>query len=336
MKKPIAIISNDWHIDESNLEEILGLTSQKIKLAYSLNVKSLILLGDIFRERKSQKEIVLNAFKKCLDLALVNGLKIIAIPGNHDKTNYESYESFLDPFSSHPALRLITKAEVVELENVKCCFIPFFTDEIWLNEFNQIKESYDILFSHIAVNGSVNNNKTKVESSITPSLFKKIKQVFLGHYHNINEPVPNIIHLPSLKQNNFGEDTYKGFTVLYDDCSFNIEQSEFKKYQTIRINGVELTKKREQEIIDLFESQDLFLRLIIEGESKVVKALNFDNLRRKGIKVVPMLTEITVSEGQVKNVDYSEQESILSAFRDFCLQSDIDFEIGVNYIKSLE
>lgn len=336
MKNPIAIISNDWHIDESNLEEISGLISQQIKLAKSLNVKVLVLLGDIFKERKAQKEIVLNAFKKILDLIFENGLKIIAIPGNHDKTNYESYESFLDPFSSHQAFQLIRESEVLNLSGVNCCFIPFFTENIWVQEFEKITTSYDILFSHIAVNGSINNNKTKVESSITPARFKKIKQVFLGHYHDTHEPASNIVHLPSIQQNNFGENTLKGFTVLYDDLTFEIKQSSFKQYETIQINGLELTKSKEQQIIESFTSQSLFLRLIVNGDSNIIKSLNFEDLKKVGIKVCPMLTDIIIDKnGETRNVDYSEQETLINAFNNFCIEKGIDFETGVSYIKSL-
>ena len=234
MKKPICVCSNDWHLDESNLGEIPGLISQQIKLAKSWGVEVLVCLGDIFQSRKAQKESVLNCFKSILDEIHRNKMTLFVIPGNHDKTDYKSYSSFLDPFSTHPAIKLITSTTKASFSSMECYFIPFFEEQMWLEEFRKIKDPYNILFSHIAVNGSVNNNRTKVESTITPSLFKGVN-VFLGHYHNYQDVTPNIHHLPSLKQNNFGEDINKGFTVIYDDSSFEIINSEFTLYHTFNI-----------------------------------------------------------------------------------------------------
>ncbi|NCB03593.1 MAG: hypothetical protein EOM67_15790, partial [Spirochaetia bacterium] len=76
MKKPITIISNDWHLAESNLEVIPGLVLQEIELAKRLEITTLVGLGDFFQERKAQKEAVLNTFKKCLDLIHENGMKL--------------------------------------------------------------------------------------------------------------------------------------------------------------------------------------------------------------------------------------------------------------------
>lgn len=336
MAKPIAIISNDWHLNESNLDDVLGLIVQKINLAKSLHVNILIGLGDLLQERKSQKEIVLNTLSKILDLIEEAGMTLIAIPGNHDKTDYASTESFLTPFVTHPAFDLITIADVRRISSIKCCFIPFFSESVWVENFSKIKEPYDILFSHTAVNGSINNNNTKVETTITPALFKGIKQVFLGHYHNVHEPAPNIIHLPSIQQNNFGENDFKGFTVLNDDLSFEIKPSIFKKYINLKINGLKLTSQKIQEIIRYFNTNDIYLRVIVEGDSNIIKALNLEELKRNGIKVFPMITDFIVSNGQSKNVDYSEKETLIEVFKVFCIEKNIDFETGIDYIKNLK
>ena len=335
MKRPIVVISNDWHLAESNLEVIPGLVLQKIELGKKIGVSTLIGLGDFFQERKAQKEIVLNTFKKCLDLIHENGMELIAIPGNHDKTNYSSYSSFLDPFSSHPSLTLIRDCTQVELSGVKCCFIPFFEDSIWLEEFKKVPSTCEVLFSHTAVSGSVNNNKTKVESSITPTLFKKLKQVFLGHYHDPHSPAVNIHHLPSLQQNNFGENKIKGFTVLYENLETETVISDFLSYETIQIDAPLLTTSKIKEIISSFSPEKGFLRLKILGQSNIIKSLDLEEMKRVGIKVVPIMTDVGTQGEAIVKVDYSDSDSLLEVFGTFCKENDLSFEIGVSYIKSV-
>lgn len=329
MKTPICVCSNDWHLDESNLGEIPGLISQQIKLAKSWGTKNLVCLGDIFQSRKAQKESVLNCFGAILDLIQQNDMILWVIPGNHDKTDYSSYSSFLDPFSTHPALKLITTTRKVSFGSVECYFIPFFEEQVWLEEFKKVQTPYNILFSHIAVNGSVNNNRTKIESTITPSLFKGV-EVFLGHYHNYQDVTPNIHHLPSLKQNNFGEDVNKGFTVIYDDCSFEIINSEFTLYHTfnIRVDDPDF-KQRMSEYIKLTTSCKVKVK--ISGPRSEIKGVDLDIYKAMGIKIDTIFDELVV--GEIKQIDLSDSNTILDHFQIFCQENDINFNIGCEYLK---
>jgi len=331
MKKPICINSNDWHIDEKNLEEIPGLISQKIKLAKLLSVNTLVCTGDIFQSRKAQKESVLNCFKSILDEIEENNMTLIAIPGNHDKTDYRSYSSFLDPFSTHPALKLITEATNYKINNIDCAFIPFFEEDIWLEEFSKLKQPYSILFSHIAVNGSINNNKTKVESTLTPKLFKDM-EVFLGHYHDYHDVTPNIHHLPSLKQNNFGENINKGFSVIYDDSSFDIINSDFKQYLTfnIRVDDSDF-KKKMTEFAKYLENNNVKIK--ITGPRSEIKGIDFNIYKSIGMKIDTIFDELIIEDS--KQIDLSDKNTILDHFKLFCQERDIDVNEGLSYLNKV-
>ena len=182
------------------------------------------------------------------------------ISGNHDKTNYDSKESFLDQFQYHPALKLngLLGGIPFRNSNIFLHFIPFFSNDLWIEKFEEliVREEIlststsirHILCSHIAVQGSQNNDGTIVESNIKHTMFKDFYKVFLGHYHN-QQRINNIFHLPSLQQNNFGEDEDKGFTVLYDDGSHELIKSNFKPYRKIKIDVDKASKKEINEVI---------------------------------------------------------------------------------------
>ncbi len=327
--KPIGVISNDWHISEENLGEIPGLISQQIDLAKSIKTNNLICLGDVFESRKSQKEVVLNCFGKILDMIYQSGMILYMIPGNHDKTDYSSYSSFLEPFSSHPALKLMNTFTEVELNGVSCSFMPFFETEIWLDILSQNKLNSKILFSHIAFNGSVNNNRTKVESNITPKMFKGV-EVFLGHYHDYHDVAPNIHHLPSIRQKNFGENLNKGFTIIYDDLSFEIVNSKFKQYHTyeVDIRNPEF-KKLMTEYCKETESKNI--RVIVSGSKSEIKSTDLDLYKTSGIKIETLINELVLKDS-IK-VDLSNKDTLLEHFKKFCLERDLVYEEGEEYLK---
>src|SRR5690606_13354795 len=103
-EKVVAVVATDWHLKRDNIDEIKDLVVQKCKLADELGTDLLICLGDVFDSRKSQELSVLSAFNDILDIILRENKKMIVVPGNHDKVNYSSIQSFLDPFTYNPSI----------------------------------------------------------------------------------------------------------------------------------------------------------------------------------------------------------------------------------------
>lgn len=337
--KPITVISTDWHIEEGNIEQVLDLIDQKIKLAQSLNVKKLICLGDVFDSRKAQKQVVLNCFSEILDKIGQARMELHVIPGNHDKTDYTSKISFLSPFLYHPSLYLYSEAFLNK--DLGFLFIPFFSEEIWIEKLKKVSKEKDLknitLFSHIAVNGSVNNDGSKVESKINSSLLSPFKKVFLGHYHDAQQPFVNTYHLPSIKQKNFGENPEKGFTVLYDDGSTNFVKSKFKEFVTISIDSSNL----DSETLNRIQEEDFSgvnVRVELSGTNEEIRSLNLNKLKSKGIKIKTKFSEIEEGILNAKNgktLDFEQDSEILKAFEEFCNLKSLNKEEGIYFLKKL-
>lgn len=171
------IISTDWHLKPSNIEEITELQRQELNVAEDNGITDHVWLGDIFDSRISQRQDVLNAFSSILDMYARMGHTVYCIPGNHDKSDYSSDRSFLDAFKYHKGFRLITDLDAFEIGGVICYFMPFFDNAIWLKGMGDVLKEKNhkthVLFTHIAFQGSRNNDGSEVESDIKPSLFKK-------------------------------------------------------------------------------------------------------------------------------------------------------------------
>ena len=348
-KQPLTVFSTDWHIKDDNVEEIVDLIRQQCELAKKLGVKMLICLGDVFNSRKSQTLLCLNTFGRILDIIQENGLILYCIPGNHDKTDYESEESFLDSFQHHPNLFLIRLAAGVPFKehNLFLHLIPFFKEEIWLNKYQDLKDylgkfnkdEIHILCSHIAVVGSRNNDGTRIDNGISPTIFKAFDSVLLGHYHDMQQPAKNIFHLPSIQQNNFGENSEKGFTVLYSDGSHELVKSKFKEYIKVKIDVDKVSKKELNDLVTEYsdKTKDNYVRFILEGTEDKIKSLNKDVLQSSGIDIKTVNKEIENVSVDFDTVEIKKytKDDLLDEFQMFCEEYDKDCEEGIKYLNTI-
>lgn len=334
--KALAVNSADWHIKPNNTEQIIGLIQQKITLAKRLKVDKLICLGDVFQSRQAQPLSVLKCFEYILDLIKEAEMTLYCIPGNHDKTDYSSENSFLDQFSWHPALKLTKVNDKLTLvEGLRIHLLPYFEEGKWVDKLNDVnlgllKKGKNILLSHQALSGSVNNDSSKIENSIKPSLFKDFYKVFLGHYHNQQQIGKNIFHLPSLQANNFGEDNEKGFTILYDDGSHELVNSEFPEYHTIKVNLDKMTKKELNELkkdgATLIKDSGANIRFKFEGSEDKVKAIKQEEFTAFGIDIKKIHKSVikSVEKAKIGEVVTYNDETILEKFDIFCEEEKYD------------
>jgi exonuclease SbcD len=342
MKKAISILSTDFHLKPSNIVEIYNLVKQQCELAKEKNIEVLCFLGDIFDNRISQRMEVLNIFEKILQLVESYDLKLYIIPGNHDKTLYDQKESFVDPFKFHPNVRVFDLAGGVNFEKIYLHFIPFFSTNEWLRILENLLETQvdksnvkkQVLLSHIAVTGSQNNDGAFVETPIKVSTFKVFDLVLLGHYHNMQQIGRKIHHIPSIRQNNFGEDNKKGFTILYDDATIEFIKSDFKEYVQVNIDLDLITKEKLQNLKEEYQKSRNHIRFNFSGGEAKIKALDVSEFTSIGIDVKRSSKEIDESVLEVENKEFVQfnKDTILKAFEEFCIQEKLDFNTGKKYI----
>lgn len=341
MPKPIAIQINDIHLKKENIDTVKDISNQLISTCKELNVSNVIIAGDVFDSRTSQRLEVLNAFLYILDNFQIHNIHCYVIAGNHDKTRYDSEDSFLDAFCYHPAMTLFRNYNVKEIGGVNFHFMPFFEEKMYLDIYNTNntkegkKEAKNALITHIAITGSRNNDGTLVESSLNVELFQDFNKVFSGHYHDYQVIKDKFIHCPSPYQANYGEDEKKGFTVIYDDLSYEIKVAEFKRFKKVKINIDDTNKKELDELLKQYSKSEDNIRFEIVGSESKVKALQKDRFVAAGIDVKTKVKEINDS------LIYAESEEIVSydtssikeAFKEFCEDNELNYEEGLKYLN---
>jgi exonuclease SbcD len=339
MKQPIALFLTDTHLSENNIDVVKSVFSQSIKKAKELGFDRIFHLGDIFHSRKGQIVNNLNGFTAILDEFKETGLKLVVIPGNHDRQQYDSVDSFLDPYEHHPAMELIRHCAGYPLtKEVFLSMLPFFEDDMYIERFKEMQEHgsklvKNVLGTHIGVQGSVMNSGIKVESSITPSLFKDFDVVLIGHYHSPQELAEGRIkYIGSSLAHNFAEIGEKGIVALYDDLTIETIPLKSPKYTTFEISANDINLK---DIADLKEEKETtgdFFRIVLTGSEKDIKSFNKQDLQNAGIKVE--IKEDKVDRVELESrIEPFDATSLTHEFSVFCEKNKLSLEEGQKYFK---
>jgi len=338
--KKIAILISDIHLTKLNSDSILSLIKQIKVYAKENQINNIIIAGDIFQSRVGQPLPTLLGFQKIL--YCLKDFQIFAVPGNHDKQDADSEQSYLDVYNEFSNFFLANKQVVVEIENLSVCFLPYFKTQMTerLKSLIDSVEGDKILISHFSANGAKNNDGSVVEDGVSPSLLKPFKNVFLGHYHNRQQIGNNIHYIGGLCPQNYGEDNKKGFIVLYDDGSFEYQSLNFKKYiKKVFVLG-EVGLEEIQEAKEKYANSENFVRFVFKGSDDQLVQIDKKQFEKVGIDVKKEDIKITKSIEVVQEIVFEgfNKSSIIESFHQFCEDNKIKknkMSTGLCYLKKL-
>lgn len=330
MKEPIAIIFNDAHLKTGNEADVIRSVKHLIKEAKALSITDLIFAGDLFDSRSFQRQSVLQAFDQILEMIEKAGMTLYLFPGNHDKTVYASYDSFLDIYKHYPCVVFNRELSVIELEGVSITLLPFFSDDMLIPMLEEA-EGTDILISHFEMAGSTHLGKISEKSSINKKLLSKFTKTYLGHYHNHHEITKDIVHLPSLRQSNFGEDDNKGFSVLYKDLSYEIINGDFKKYKKVVVDANKTSAKDISELINKYRDSSDSIRFEFIGDESKLKAIDKSQFKGSGIDIkLKFDVNYEIKEIETPTViEHYGKDQVKDAFKVFCNDKGYDYQEGI-------
>ena len=335
-KKPLCVVFNDVHIKTGNEEDVINSVRFMIGYCVDNGIKDLLCNGDIFDSRSFQRLSNLKCWNTCLDLFQGAGLVCHVNVGNHDKTRYDSEDSFLDPFEHHPAMVLYKSIVSLELFGKKVTMSPYFDDNILVSQLEE-SDGGDILFGHWEMAGSTNLGRVSEKVTINEKLLKKWKKTYLGHYHNYHEITKDIVHLPSLRQANFGEDDTKGFSVLFDDLSYEIVLGQFKRFTKIVINVDDTNSADIKELIKTHKNSKDTVRFEFIGEESKLKALNKGQFSDTGIDIkVKYSVKYDFDDPGIEApeiIESYDKDKVIDAFKEFCKEKDYDVKSGMSLLE---
>ena len=350
MKKPIAIIWNDVHLKNGNEESVLDAFNYMLVKAKELGIARLeeeikvllipkdpedsknavvelragtggdeasIFAGDLFDSRTMQRLKVLQTFDKMLENLSKAGMSVDLISGNHDKTIYASYDSFLEQYRYHPGVNYYKGITELEYDGIKFTYAPFFSDDMLIPMLEESKGG-DVLISHFEMQGSTHLGNVVEKSVINEKFLSKWKKVYLGHYHNHHEITKDIVHLPSFIQASFGEDDNKGFSVLYDDLSYSIIKGRFRRFKKVSINLDTITPSDIKELLKTHENSPNSIRFDVS----IFKDTNIDVKKKYEQKF-----DFEQDE-KPSIIEKFDKKSVQDSFEKFCEQKKYNHKEG--------
>lgn len=264
MKTPIAFLLTDTHLSPFNISLVEKLFQEGVDICKKKNIKTFIHLGDFFETRASLTYEVLNSATKIFELLNNSGISIHIIAGNHDRP-YVGKNSYLSLFQSFfkniHIYEEISKCEYSDIFNF--IFLPnhdkCLEDKLKNVDFDSfLKGKKNILFAH--------HQFTEIPVEIQ----SKFDLILMGHLHDKEKISKKVLYIGSGYQQNFSEDSDKGFTILYDDLSLKQIKSNFKEFFVQKVDLNTFTEFEIKEFIKNFRNSnpDKFLRIVLEGINK--------------------------------------------------------------------
>lgn len=342
LRIPISILLTDTHLHKSNVELVKDIFRQAIKICKELKINRIFHIGDFFTSREAQPLYVLLEAKEIFNEIKEAGLFLYIIPGNHDKTDLESTESYLHAVEKNDHINLIDDAAYIyagEDDKTNVIWLPYFKEKgSYLSKLEQAskltkKGKCNILLTHIGVNGVMNNDGSSVENNLKQEAFEKFDKVFVGHYHN-QQDCGKINYIGSAYQANFGEDDIKGFTILYENGYTEFIKSKFPEFVKLKINIDDVINGEIPKHL-LKESND-HIRVILTGDKTKLQAYNKQSLIDNGIDVKYESDEVKNGIENSDEIIVFDRKNINSAFKKFVKENEInDPEFGLKYLEQI-
>lgn len=343
MKHPIALLMNDLHISKDNISEFQKNWDEALDICKNNDIYDIIIGGDVFTARAAQTLSVLLAVKKCYLKATKQEIILTIAEGNHDLVNQELLEGYNHIFSPYKDVDVVDDFKVVRWDDCDYALavMSYFPEKgSFYKRLEELKDklksngislSQTILYIHEEIVGCLGNFDTG--NACEQSWFDGFKSVLVGHIHNRTFIRGTVIeYIGSSRQNGFGEDEEKGYTMLYDDGSYEFIKNEVNtRYKNIEVDYKDLDSVKEM------SDKRYKVKLKVHCTDAQTKLVDKKSLLNK-VSKVELLTEKTkaveVNDSDI-NVKF-DKSSIISTYVDFCNEKEVDSKLGVEYLKKID
>lgn len=335
--QPLLILITDTHLNHKNIDLVISIFRQTIDHGKIRGLKTIYHAGDIFDSRKHQTLSTLKAFALILQMFEDEGMTLRAIPGNHDKPDYFSPNSYLDVYQKYSSLDLIREGDYFLEGDWIIHMIPFFDEKesypFYLKKYiEQNKPSpkqKNLLITHIAVDGVKNNDGSEIEETFDIKIFKDLfDKVIVGHYHN-KQTVGNITYCGSAYQKDFGEDEKKGMTIMYSNGELEQVELSAPKFETVKIDLNKITPEELDKKLKLYQNTPDNVRFKFSGTKEKLTSLNREKFKKAGIDIKTEQDDPEIDLDYATLIDFTgfDKKKIIIEWNEFTEKHKIDKQI---------
>lgn len=338
-KNPIALLLNDIHISKDNIPEFQKNWNEAITICKEKGISDMIIGGDLWLSRSAQTLSVLMAVRQAIIKATNEGLSLTIAEGNHCKVDQESVLGYSHIFSEYPNVYVVDEYSIIDISDDAVLYVMSYFPEngSFTERLNKMlatdvdKDKYNVLYIHEGIRGGL---ATPSDDELPASLFSSFDAVLVGHYHNRNKIAgTKIEYIGSSRQHNFGEDEEKGYTLLYDDGSYEFVKNKVN----IRYKVIDLNLDDIQGNLNL-QCDGYKVKARIRCNSTQTSAIDKQKLIEMGCTKVEIVTEdqeATVSASHTLEHKF-DKNGIKSEYTSFCADKGIgNVEMGLHYLDKI-
>lgn len=335
---------NDLHVSKDDISSFVANWNEALTLCGQLGILEIAIGGDLFQSRVSQTLDVLLAVHDILQRTARAGISITIAEGNHDLVDQEAMRGYCHVFDQHPRVTVVDDFLTLEKSGWDFAlhmmsYFPengSFTDRLnALMKGSLSEDKMNYLYIHQGINGALAN---PAEDELPAHIFEAFDKVFVGHYHNRAKIAGTAIeYIGSARQFNFGEDTAKGYTVLYSDGSYEFFQNEANtRFHVIEIAASSVNGHLVDRIDEMKSDPRSRIKVRVVGRSSDV--IDKQRLLDAGASKVEMVCEDvplieTPEEGVLEKYDCNR---IRSSYEEFCSKRRIeDVALGLSYLQKI-
>ena len=341
-KTPVALLLNDIHISKDNLPEFQTNWNEAIQICIDKGISDMIIGGDLWQSRSAQTLDVLMAVRQAILKATAQGLYLTIAEGNHCKVDQESLLGYSHIFSAYPNVDVIDSYTVIDISDSTVLYVMSYFPEngSFIERLNQLlnkdfdKNKYNVLYIHEGIRGGL---AIPSDDELPASIFEPFDAVLVGHYHDRKRvPGTKIEYIGASRQHNFGEDEEKGYTILFDDGSYEfIKNKANTRYKTQILNFADLQEGAFSVSNDGIPHK---LRLCVRCTSAEASTIDKKKLIEMGCTKVEVVTEDTVAK-EVANhaLEHKfDKNGIKAEYATFCADKGIaNVEMGLQYLDKI-
>ena len=319
MRQPIALLLNDLHIDKDHVQDFIENWNEALSICEKNEIYDIVIGGDVFTSRSSQTLSVLLAVSEAMMKAHSKDIFVTIANGNHDYVNQEEVEGYCHLFAPYKGVDVVDVYRVLEWDDcdfqlVLMSYWPetgSFCDKLELVKKEVKDPSKTILYIHEGIKGALGDFEVPTD----------LPQEIFGDF-------------------NFGEDDQKGYTILYDDGTWEFVQNEVNlRYATEEVAIKDINDKFLDHLRGYSDCSPYPYRVRVRIKCTEAEANTFDKqvLLDAGANKVEFITEkIQVIQAQASSIDEKyDKDGIKKEYLSFCESKDIDSKLGIRYLEKL-
>lgn len=343
MKEAIALLINDIHVNKDNISDFNRNWDEMLSVCKNENIADIVIGGDMFTSRASQTLATLLAVKHALDKAVAQGLYVTIAEGNHDLVDQEAIEGYNHLWVGQKHIEVVDVYKVLIWEDCDFAllvmsyfpedgsFLEQMNDAVQdtLRQYPSLSENNIILYIHEGVHGAL--GEFEIAGELPQEPLVRFKAVLCGHYHNrVRIKNTNIEYIGSSRQDNFGEDEEKGYTILYSDGSYGFVKNEVNtRYTTIELDANKVDD------FQLDKDDRYKYKVKVKCNEKQAKLFDKQKLLDLGFNKVEVIAENalpkeTAASGIQEKYD---KQGIKKEYQNYCNENSIDSKLGIKYLE---